>query len=59
MSATWAAFAHTGKPEHSAIPQWPVYEPTSRATMILDTEWRVENDPRGETRKLWQEITAR
>jgi para-nitrobenzyl esterase len=59
MSATWAAFAHSGKPEHSAIPQWPAYEPTSRATMILDTEWRVENDPRGETRKLWQEITAR
>jgi hypothetical protein len=27
--------------------------------MLLDAEWRVENDLRGETRALWQAIIAR
>ncbi len=59
MSGTWAAFAHSGKPEHPSIPQWPAYDATARATLILDAECRIENDPRGETRSLWQGITAR
>lgn len=59
MSGTWAAFAHSGKPEHPSIPQWPAYNTTTRATLMLDAECRIEHDPRGETRRLWQEITAR
>jgi para-nitrobenzyl esterase len=59
MSATWAAFAHTGKPQHASIPPWPAYDTTARATMILDSECRIQDDPRGETRSLWQAITAR
>ena len=58
MSGTWAAFAHTGRPEHPAIPSWPVYDQTARATLILDSECRVECDPGGETRLLWKEITG-
>lgn len=59
MAETWAAFAHSGVPAHHAIPDWPAYDLESRATMMLDAQWRVENDPRGETRQLWQTITAR
>jgi para-nitrobenzyl esterase len=59
MSGAWAAFAHTGVPQHASIPRWPAYDLTSRATMILDAECRIENDPRGETRELWQTITGR
>ncbi|HTI79453.1 MAG TPA: carboxylesterase family protein [Acetobacteraceae bacterium] len=59
MAETWAAFAHSGVPAHRTIPNWPAYDLKSRATMMLDAEWRVENDPRGETRQLWQTITAR
>jgi para-nitrobenzyl esterase len=59
MAETWAAFAHSGVPSHKSIPRWPVYDLKSRATMMLDTECRIENDPRGETRQLWQTITAR
>ncbi len=59
MSGTWAAFARSGKPEHPSIPPWPAYDRASRATMVLDAECRLEHDPRGETRSLWQEITAR
>ncbi len=58
MSGTWAAFAHTGKPEHPAIPPWPAYDLSARATLILDAECRVENDPGSETRSLWQGIIA-
>ncbi len=58
MAETWAAFARTGKPAHASIPAWPVYDLTRRATMILNATWHVENDPRGETRQLWQDITG-
>ena len=59
MSGTWAAFAHTGVPEHPSLPRWPAYDLASRATLMLDNECRIENDPRGETRQLWHAITGR
>ena len=58
MSGTWAAFARSGVPGNQSIPHWPAYDLTNRATLILDAECRIQNDPRGETRKLWQEITS-
>jgi para-nitrobenzyl esterase len=57
MSSVWAAFARNGRPDHSAIPAWPPYDANTRATLVLDTPCRIENDPRGEPRRLWQEIT--
>ncbi len=59
MSSTWAAFAHTGVPEHPSIPGWPAYDLANRATLMLDAACRIENDPRSETRQLWQTITGR
>jgi para-nitrobenzyl esterase len=41
------------------MPKWPTYNLQTRSTMMLDAECQIENDPRGETRRLWQEITAR
>jgi para-nitrobenzyl esterase len=58
MSAVWAAFARTGKPDHPSIPHWPAYGVPERATLSLDAECRINNDPRGETRTLWQDITG-
>jgi len=58
ISATWATFARTGKPDNAAIPHWPVYDQTKRATLILDRECGVENDYGGETRLLWKELTG-
>jgi para-nitrobenzyl esterase len=55
-SATWAAFARSGMPDNKAIPQWPAYTPADRATMMIDTEWRVQNDPQHEARLLWTRI---
>jgi para-nitrobenzyl esterase len=56
MSATWATFARTGKPDNPAVPPWPAYTQAERATLILDRECRVANDHGGETRVLWKEI---
>jgi para-nitrobenzyl esterase len=58
MSSVWAAFARNGTPRHGSIPEWPCYEEKNRATLILDKECRIENDPRGESRQLWQDITG-
>jgi para-nitrobenzyl esterase len=58
MSSVWAAFARNGRPDHHAIPSWPVYDTDTRATLILDAACRIENDPRGNERRLWQDITG-
>jgi para-nitrobenzyl esterase len=58
MSSVWAAFARNGRPDHASIPAWPTYDSARRATLVLDKVCRIENDPRGETRRLWQEITG-
>ncbi|HEV3041751.1 MAG TPA: carboxylesterase/lipase family protein [Candidatus Angelobacter sp.] len=52
----WIAFAKTGDPNNPAIPKWPAYDAASRATMIFDHDTRVENDPRGEIRKFWEQM---
>lgn len=57
MSSVWASFARNGRPDHPALPKWPVYDTQTRATLMLDNDCRIENDPRGEERCLWQEIT--
>lgn len=45
VSSAWAAFAHTGNPNVSGLPDWPVYETKSRATMIFNDECKVVDDP--------------
>jgi para-nitrobenzyl esterase len=58
VSATWATFARTGKPDNAAIPHWPIYNQTERATLILDRECRIADDYGRETRLLWKELTG-
>jgi para-nitrobenzyl esterase len=53
---TWIAFAKTADPNNAAIPKWPAYDAASRATMVFDHETRVENDPRTEIRKFWEQM---
>lgn len=45
MASTWIAFATTGNPNNASIPDWPAYDARRRATMVFDTNTRVENDP--------------
>ncbi|MDB6114801.1 MAG: hypothetical protein JWQ62_1746 [Lacunisphaera sp.] len=53
MSDALLAFARTGNPATPALP-WPRFELEQRATMLFDTPVRVESDPRGAERKLFE-----
>ena len=49
MSRAWIAFARNGNPG------WSPYSTAARPTMIFDTASRVENDPFGIERRVWEE----
>ena len=54
MSRAWVAFARTGNPNHSGLPQWAPYDNMRRATMIFDNQCKLVDDPHGaEQRLLW------
>jgi para-nitrobenzyl esterase len=59
VSATWANFARTGSPANPALPAWPAYTTEKRATMLLDSDCRVDPDPDRDARLLWQRIATR
>jgi para-nitrobenzyl esterase len=58
IAATWTAFARTGNPDNPAIPHWPAYSASDRATLVLDRNCHVDNDYGREARLLWKEITG-
>lgn len=45
MSETWLAFARTGDPNNSAIPEWKPYDLNARSVMLFDNPPHVESDP--------------
>jgi para-nitrobenzyl esterase len=55
IGSAMVAFAKTGDPNCDKLPRWPAYDRENRATMIFDTECRVENDPTKELRGLWEQ----
>lgn len=54
MARAWTAFARTGRPGHRGLPEWPAYSAAMRPTMIFDNECRLEHDPYGVERKIWE-----
>jgi para-nitrobenzyl esterase len=56
MSRTWIEFARRGDPNHAGIPHWPVYDLARRSTMVFDETTRVVDDPRGNERRLFQQV---
>jgi para-nitrobenzyl esterase len=58
VSKTWATFARTGNPANESIPAWPAYDTKARATMVLNDECRVVNDPDAEARALWRKAAT-
>jgi para-nitrobenzyl esterase len=58
LASAWVAFAKTGDPNNPQIPRWPSYDSATRATMVFDTDTRVENDPRSEIRKFWEQTPS-
>jgi para-nitrobenzyl esterase len=53
MSALWAGFARHGHPTAAHVPSWPAYTLKRRATMWLDAECKIVNDPDKPERLFW------
>jgi len=58
VSASWIAFARTGKPQIGALPDWPAYSADRRAVMVFDRECRTVTDPDRDARLLWTRIAT-
>ncbi len=54
VSDALIAFARTGNPNTKNLPAWSRFDLERRPTMIFDTPPRLENDPRGAERKLFE-----
>jgi para-nitrobenzyl esterase len=59
MASAFAAFARSGNPNHSGLPDWPAFDPAKRATMVFEAEPRMANDPYGEERRATQATRER
>lgn len=51
ISGAWVAFARTGNPNLHLLPNWPSFNTRQRATMILNNECGVVDDPHGDERR--------
>lgn len=56
MMDAFIAFAKTGDPQTAALPAWTPYSLERRETMIFDLPPRLENDPRGAERRLFEQV---
>ena len=52
VSAAWSNFARNGKPSAPGMPEWPAFDSKRRATMLINNEPKVEDDPGREGREL-------
>ena len=56
MSEALIALARHGDPNHAGLPDWAPYTLPRRQTMVLDDTPRMQDDPRGGERKLYQRV---
>jgi para-nitrobenzyl esterase len=57
MSEVFISFARTGVPDSARIPHWPTFNLKDRPTIVFDLEPRIENDPRGDERRLIETVS--
>ncbi|MCH8686269.1 carboxylesterase/lipase family protein [Pedomonas mirosovicensis] len=56
MQKAFVAFARDGDPNRAGGIEWPTYRLPQRATMIFDANPHVQNDPRGDERRLFAKV---
>jgi para-nitrobenzyl esterase len=61
MMDAWLAFAKTGDPNHSNMPNWPAYNAGTRATMVFVTTEttamsEIADDPASNERTFWDGV---
>ncbi|MBO9556974.1 MAG: carboxylesterase/lipase family protein [Caulobacter sp.] len=56
LADAFVAFARTGDPNCAAIPKWEPYTLPRRQTLVFDNTTRMEDDPRGAERELFNKV---
>jgi para-nitrobenzyl esterase len=56
LASCWASFAASGDPNNARVPTWAPYTPDKRATLLLDNETRVVDDPRAKVREWLKNV---
>ena len=56
VSGAWASFARSGDPNHKGLPHWSPFDATKRATMVLDNECKLVNDPHGAEQRVLHSV---
>ncbi|MGR4866758.1 carboxylesterase/lipase family protein [Caulobacter sp. LARHSG274] len=56
LADAFIAFARTGDPNCAAIPQWEPYTLPRRQTLVFDNAARMQDDPRGAERALFNKV---
>lgn len=56
MSEMWSTFARTGKPGAKSQPDWQSYDTKRRATMLINAECKLADDPFGLERSVWEKL---
>jgi para-nitrobenzyl esterase len=56
MSEMWSTFARTGHPGAKGQPEWPAYTTERRATMEIDAQCKVVDDPYSVELNMWKQL---
>jgi len=56
MSEMWTTLARTGHPGAKRQPTWPAYDMKRRATMMIDAQCTVVDDPFGTELTMWDSL---
>ena len=56
MSEMWSTFARTGKPAAKGQPDWIPYDTGQRATMLINAECKLADDPWRLEREVWEKL---
>jgi para-nitrobenzyl esterase len=56
VSSAWIAFATAGVPKADGLPEWTPYDAQRRATLVINDESSMVDDPTRERREKMQAI---
>ncbi len=56
LADAFIALARKGDPNHPGLPAWAPYDLSRRQTMVLNTQCRLVDDPRGAERRLFSAV---
>jgi para-nitrobenzyl esterase len=58
LASAWVNLARSGDPNGDGVPTWPAYTAQRRSTLVVGETTEVVDDPIGDLRVLWNELSA-